>query len=150
MTLEQRCKGDDIAGIVKSLRINPPDQTALEHKKLIKLLGKKTCPSGLLMWAALCGSIEMKQSVAKNPSIDQLTCDALMMDIEQAPWYVFELLSNQVVFEKFMQGLYAVDSLYPDVSSMADLLDEAESCYQGKKWMQHIPKQGACDVLQAE
>lgn len=150
MTLEQRCKGDDIAGIVKSLRINPPEQTDPEQKKLIKLLGKKTCPSGLLMWAALCGSIEMKQSIAKNPAIDQATCDALMMDTEQAPCYVFELLSNEVVFENFMHGLNGIDSLNLDALSMAELLDETESCYQEEKWKLYIPKQGASDVLQAE
>lgn len=150
LTLEERCKGDDIAGIVKSLGINSPDQMALEQNKLIKLLGKKTCNCGLLMWAALCGSIEMKQSAAKNPSIDQLTCDALMMDAEHAPYYVFELLDNEVVFENFMHGLNGIDSLNLDAMNIAELLDETESCYQEEKWKLYVPKNGASDVLQAE
>jgi hypothetical protein len=150
MTLEQRCKGDDIAGIVKSLRMNPPEQTDPEQKKLIKLLGKKTCPSGLLMWAALCGSIEMKQSVAKNPSINQLTCDALIMDAEQAPWYVFTLLENEAVFVRFMQDIYGIDCPYPDALTVNELFDETETCYQEDKWKELIPEQGECEILQAE
>lgn len=150
LTLEQRCSGNDIVALIKHLRLDPPGQTDPELKKLIKLLSKDKCPPALLIWASLCGSIEMKQSIAKNPAIDQVTCDALMMDAEQAPFYVFELLGNEVVFENFMHGLNGIDSLNLDALSMADLLDETESCYQEEKWKLYIPKQGASDVLQAE
>lgn len=150
LTLEQRRTGNEIVALIKNLRLDPPGQTDPERKKLIKLLSKDKCPPALLMWAALCGSIEMKQSIAKNPAIDQATCDALMMDAEQAPFYVFELLNNEVVFERFMQELYGVDSPYPDAFSMSDLFYETLTCYQEEKWKQDIPNQGASGVLQAE
>lgn len=52
MTLAIRCKGDDVAGIVKNQRINPLDQMVLEEMKIIKLFDKKSRPSSLLVWTA--------------------------------------------------------------------------------------------------
>lgn len=150
MTLEQRCTGGDIVDIVKSLRMAPPGQTDTELKKLLKSLGKPTCPPALLMWAALCGSREMKQVVAKNEGIDQSIRDALMMDAEMAPWYVFDILEGKDRFSDFMLDIYGADSPYSDASNLADLIYETASSDQEGKWKPQIPEQGSCDVLQAE
>jgi hypothetical protein len=147
---EQNSANDDIASSLKNLRMNPPTEADSSQKKLIKQLGQPKCPPELLLWASLFGSVEMKQSVAKNKGISTQVCEALMMDAEFAPYYVFSLMENQAVFARFIKEVYGPNNPFPDVLNMSDLYDETEYCYQDEKWKSYIPNQGSSNVLQAE
>lgn len=150
LTLAQRCAGDDILAVVRDLRANPPGQTDDEYEELLELLYKRACPVGLLMWAALCGSLKMKRRVATNSSIRPSVLKALMMDVEMAPWYVFDMVSDEKVFAKLMRNLYGKESPYPDASNLDDVISESMNTTLQEHWAQFIPKVGACDIMQAE
>lgn len=147
---EQNSPNDDIASSLKNLQMNPPTEADSSQKKLIKQLGQPKCPPELLLWASLFGSVEMKQSVAKNKGISTQICEALMMDAEFAPYYVFSLMENQAVFARFMQEVYGANNPYPGALNMYDLFDATESCYQEDKWKEFISEQGVSDILQSE
>lgn len=149
-TLEQPASGENMESIVKSLRENSPEQTGSDLKKLLKLLGQDSCPVGLLMWSALCGSIEMKQIVAKNKISDQGILDALMLDSESAPFYVVDLLQQEEIFQNFVVDLYGDKSPFSNVSNLDDLVTESFNIYDEDRWKLLIPKQGYCNVMQAE
>lgn len=150
LSTQQRCSGDDIYSVVKALRMDPPGQTAADMKALLKVLSQDTCPTGLLMWAALCGSIDMKQKVALNPSVDFSVIEILMMDAESAPWYVLDLLNNEVVYAKLMSDLYGEVFPYTAESCFEELAYDCMTSEVIKYWEQFIPKQGPCEILQPE
>jgi hypothetical protein len=149
-TLEQRASGEDIALIVKSLRENSPEQTGADLKKLLKLLGQDSCPVGLLMWSALCGSIEMKQIVAKNKTSDQSVLDALMLDSESAPFYVVDLLQKEEIFQHFIVDLFGNENPFSNVLDLDELVSENYNIFDEDRWKTLIPTQGYCSVMQAE
>ena len=149
-TLEQRASGEDITSVVKSLRGNPPKQTGPDLKKLLKLLEQDFCPLGLLMWAALCGSVEMKKIVAKNKNSDQSVLDALMLDSELAPFYVVDLLHQEDVYQRFVQNIYGDENPYSDVSDIDELMYENFNIYDEDRWKILIPAHGYCNVMQPE
>lgn len=140
----------DISAVVMDLRRDPPVQTGDEGKRLLKRLAKASCPIGMQMWAALFGTIDMKLTVARNASATTCVHDALMLDAESAPWYVFDVLAHEGVFLNFMRDVYGSEAPYPDAENLEDLISGSMSTELEKQWAQLIPKQGHCETMQSE
>lgn len=150
MTLAKRCAGDDILAVVQSLRVDPPLTSGPESKKLLRMLGKSTCPEGLLLWAAMYGSLEMKCAVANNPVASLDIVSTLFMDAVAAPWYVISLLGRDDIFRSFVTDVFSVSPGLSEAESLELLIQQRHSQGLDKKWESYIPKQGSSKVLQAE
>lgn len=149
-SIESRFAGDDVVAVVGTLRRDPPGQTGAEKKKMLNLLGQESCPPGLLMWAALCGCLELRQKVAANASAGEAVREALMQDAEAAPWYVFDVLDNEDVFSAFVRDIYGGDCPYDDVSTIEELISESMTSAAVEQWGKSVPKEGSCEHMQAE
>lgn len=150
LTLEQRATGDDLVAVVRNLRADPPPSTGPETKKLLKSLAKEACPQGLLLWAAMCGTVEMKSVVASNHSAGPEVLNALVLDADAAPWYVVSLLEREDVLRKLISEAFGDLSPFVDAESLEDLLDACRSSDVEAKWKSQIPPQGSCTVMQPE
>lgn len=150
MTLAKRCAGDDILAVVQSLRVDPPLTSGPESKKLLRMLGKSTCPEGLLLWAAMYGSLEMKCAVANNPVASLDIVSTLFMDAVAAPWYVISLLGRDDIFRSFVTDVFSVSPGLSEAESLELLIQHRHSQGLDKKWESYIPKSGSSEVMQAE
>jgi hypothetical protein len=149
-TLAKRYGSMDMSSVVMDLRRNPPVQTGDEGKKLLKVLAKDSCPVGMQMWAAFFGTIDMKLTVARNVSAATCVHDALMLDAETSPWYVFDVLAHEGVFLNFMRDVYGSEATCPDAENLEDLISGSMTTELEKQWAQLIPKQGHCETMQSE
>jgi len=150
MTLAKRCAGADILAVVQSLRVDPPLTSGPESKKLLRTLEKSTCPEGLLLWAAMYGSIEMKCAVANNPVASLDIVSTLIVDTHAAPWYVISLLGRDDIFKSFVSDVFKGYPRFSEAETLEVLIQECYAAGLDKKWESHIPKQGSSKVLQAE
>jgi len=150
LTIAQRYARADILGVVKELRTEPPGKDDAERKKLHKLLSQEKCPCGLLMWGALCGSLEVKQQIASNPALSMPVIEALMMDTESAPWYVFDILGRDDILSTLICDLYGSKSPYPDAATLDKFFYPNSLSPLEEHWKQFIPKQGYCETMQSE
>lgn len=150
LTLEQRGTGEDLVAVVRNLRADSPAPTDPEKKKLLKSLAKESCPQGLLLWAAMCGTIEMKGVVASNPSAGPEALGALMLDVDAAPWYIMNVLEREDVLRAFISEVFGDEPPFVDVESLEELIDACRSSDMELKWKSQIPPQGSCKVMQPE
>ncbi len=126
-------------------------QTDGERKAFLKTLKSKDCAHGLRMWAALFGTLEMKQAVAKNPTYNLAVLKTLMLDCESAPWYVLRVMRHRSIFRNLIIDLYGKDTPDMEIYSLDHfiggyLLKE----WIKKPWLEFIPESGTANVLQAE
>lgn len=149
-SLVSRCNSNDLVEVVKSLRADPPVLTDVDKKKLKRLLGQPTVPKGLLLWVALCGPIEMKQVVAKNISASLIVLEALLMDAEAAPFYVFDILARDDIYAAFISDVFSDEPQYSDAENLEELIYKSISTDADNAWKELIPKNGSCNILQAE
>jgi len=149
-SLVSRCNSNDLVEVVKSLRADPPVLTDVDKMKLKRLLGQPTVPQGLLLWVALCGPIEMKQIVAKNISASLMVLKALVMDAEAAPFYVFDILARDDIYAAFISDVFIGESPYSDAENLEELIYNSISTDADNAWKELIPKNGSCNILQAE
>ena len=149
-SLVSRCNNNDLVEVVKSLRANPPVLEGGDERKLKQLLGRPTVPQGLLLWVALCGPIEMKQVVAKNTSASLMVLEALVMDAEAAPFYVFDILARDDIYASFISNVFNGDSPYSGAENLEELIYKSISTDANIAWKDSIPTNGSCNILQAE
>lgn len=150
LTLEQRATGEDLVAVVRNLRADSPASTDPERKKLLKSLAKESCPQGLLLWAAICGTVEMKSVVASNPSAGPEVLTALVLDAEAAPWYVVSLLEREDILRTVISEAFRDEPPFVDAESLEELIDACRSSDAEAKWKDQIPPQGSCKVMQPE
>jgi len=149
-TLEQRAAGDDLVAVVRSLRADSPALTDPERKKLLKSLAKESCPQGLLLWAAMCGTVEMKSVVANSPSAGPEVLTALVLDADSAPWYIVDLLKREDTLRAFITDVFRDESPFVDAESLEELIDICRSSDADAKWKSQIPPKGSCKLMQPE
>jgi hypothetical protein len=148
--IEKLAVGNNLVDVVRNLRNARPLVIEYDNKKLLKSLAKDSCPQGLLLWAAIYGTTEMKTTVALNPAAESEALTALLLDALDAPWYVVSILERKDILKSFIFELFGD---LPDLTNSSSLNDLDSACWLyavNSKWKDEIPSQGACTNLQSE
>ena len=140
----------DLVAEIKAHQKRGLVQTEGEQKAFLKTLESKGCTHGLHMWAALFGTLEMKKTVAQNPSSSITALQVLMLDSESAPEYVLDILNRRKIFKLFIVDLYGSNAPPLEEESIEDLIQCCSSFPSEESWMKQLKEGGSSDILQIE